>query len=238
MGLNPLSSNDITKFDLVKHYNEIAIKYRSFIKDFDLEDYIDFKKQTGHNHCTQCHYQVDEPVQHRQAKNKLFEIMLNNSDYSVESELRAVKNKGHLQVFDVGERYYQLDVLAIHVRNLQILFDHVDKITPVSYEFLKGIEHNVIFILEADGGHSWKKDQLRDNFFFEEYGLITTRYEVTDLVDTFRKARSKYASKAHMKYYNKEVTEAYHTNLVLDDILGDVKAYYKKRYGRRYKYNN
>lgn len=225
-------------FDLNKHYNEIVIKYKTFIKDFNLQDYINFKRQTGTNHCIKCHYQIDEPLEHQQAKNKLFEIALTASDYMVESELKAVKNKGNLQVFDQGEKQYQFDVLCIHVNNLQVLFDHVSGIIPVSFDFLKGIEHNIIFALEADGKHSWKKDQLRDKFFFTEYGIITARYQVSDLVDMYKKTRGRIGTARHMKYFNKEVTEAYHDKLSIDDILGDVKAYYKKKYMKRYKWNN
>lgn len=231
MGLNPISEQT---FDLVKHYNEVAIKYRSFIKDFDLQDYIDFKVLTGKNHCKKCHYQIDEPLEHQQAKKKLFEIVLNDNSYLVDTELKAVKNKGELQVFDKGVRPYQFDVLCLHVRNIKILFDHVDNIAPVSFEFLKGIEHNIIFALEADGKHSWKKDQLRDKFFFEEYGIITARYAVSDLIDMYKKARGRIGTPRHMRNYTKEVTEAYHNRLSMDDILGDVRAYYKKRYLNRY----
>lgn len=221
-------------FDLTKHYNEIAIKYSNFIKDFELEDYINFKKTTGKNHCIKCHYQKNEPLEHQQAKSKLFDIVINASDYLVESELKAVKNKGCLQVFDKGERQYQFDILCIHVNNLQTVFDHCSGVLPVSFNFLKNIEHNIIFALEADGNHSYKKDQLRDKFFFHEYGIITARYEVSDLIDMYKKTRGRIGTPRHMKYYTKEVTEAYHNKLTIDDIIGDVRAYYKKNYKNRY----
>ena len=221
---------ELRTFDFNKHYNELAIKYQKFLDDFSLNEFVNFKLETGQNNCQRCHFQIDEPIPHQQAKLKLFNIMVKSPDHLVETELVATKNNGHLQVFDKGEKNYQFDVLCIHVKNLKTLLNHVSKQNPVTIEFLKKIEHEMIFALEADGDHSWKRDALRDKFFFEEYGIITARYEVSDLVDMYRKARSKYPSSAHMRYYQKEVTQAYHNNLSMDDIIGDVKAKYYQRY--------
>lgn len=218
-------------FDFDKHYKLLATKYRQFLKDFELEGYVDLKFNYGVNNCTVCHYRPDEPMAHKQAKNKIFKLFLRHTGYLVETEVSAKKNKGELQVFDIGKRGYQLDVLAINVENLMVLFKHVDGSEKVSNEYLNFIEHDMMFAVELDGDiHSWKKDRIRDLFFLEEYNIVTVRYDVADLVDMYKRARGKYATKRHMKNYSKEVSEAYLNNITIDQIILDVKALYYKKY--------
>ena len=93
-----------TTFDYKKHYLDLYKKYSQFLKDFEIKEYIDFKNVTGLNNCQQCHYQISEPVKHRDAKTKIFKLFLNERYYLIETELKANKN---LYVPGKGNRNYQ-----------------------------------------------------------------------------------------------------------------------------------
>ena len=218
-------------FDYDKHLLEVCQKYKQFVKDFELEDYIELMHNKGIQNCTECHYRPNEPKLHRHAKNKLFRMFLHNNHYLVETEVKAKKNKGELEVFNVGKRGYSLDVLVINVKNLIKLFNHVDKVKTLSNYKLISMEHDVMFALEVDGDiHSWKKDKLRDLFFLEEYNIVTVRYDVSDVIKFHKKYRGKRQLSRHIQNFTQDVEMMDFNELSVDRILLDAKALYYKKY--------
>lgn len=220
------------EFSWDKHHLMIYHKYRRFLNEFGLEDYVDFKDSTGINHCKQCHSLIGEPPHHFKAKKKIFDLFVDHEDYLVCTELHA-KEKA-LQVFDVGLREYQFDILVINVKNLRDLFQYVetDNFNRTEENHIKSIEHDIIKVIELDGNneHSWKKDMLRDKFFFEVYNIVTVRYQVRDLVPMYYKRKGKVNNKRHMNNFTKEASEATLENITLEDVTIDAMALYQKRY--------
>lgn len=217
------------EFDWNKHHLLIFQKYKRFIKDFDLEEFIEFKATTEKNPCKECHSLIGEPYMHYKAKKKVFDLFVDNSDYVVFTELHAKEKE--LQVFDVGLRAYQFDILVVNVKNLHNFFYNFENnYTESAENFIKKIEHDIIFSIELDGDHSAKKDLLRDKFFFETYNIPTIRYQVRDLIEMYSKQRGKVGNRKHMRNFTKENGNALLKDLSLDDILMDCKALYYKRY--------
>lgn len=222
-------------FDFDKHYTEIYHKYKQFLKDFELEDYVDLKYNQGKNNCKICHFRANEPFQHKLAKEKIFKLFLKRHDYLVESEVSAAINKGELEVFDVGKRGYALDVLVINVKNLIFLFNYVEGNLPshkdVNLDYLRQMEYDIMFAVEVDGDiHSWKKDRLRDKFFMEQYNITTVRYDVSDLVRIYKKYKGKSSIRKRMNNFTKETSLPELYNITIEQILEDCKAYYYKKY--------
>lgn len=222
---------DTVDFDWNKHHLLIYNKYKKFIKDFDIEEYLDFKATTEKNPCKECHSLIGEPYMHYKAKKKVFDILCNDSHYAIFTELHAKEKE--LQVFDVGLRAYQFDILVVNVHNLLVFFNYMQN--ESNYDItkencIKGIEHDIIFCVEIDGDHSAKKDVLRDKFFFETYNIPTIRYQVRDLIPLHTKQRGKVGNRKHMRNFTKENGNALLEDLSLDDILMDCKALYYKRY--------
>lgn len=225
-------------FDLLKHFLEISEKINRFIKDFDILPYIQFKEQTKRNPCLKCHYQKDEPFQHKLAKEKIFNLFVNEPDYLILTELHAKVKE--LQVFDKGLRAYQFDCLIVDIKlfsqfNYLMTSIKMGKVLHIDqYYHLFRFGGSMIFAVELDGGHSKRKDNLRDAFFMEEYAIPTARYEVSDLVSFHKKYRGKYgADPRHMQNYTKEVQDKpYLWDLNIKTIEEDAIALFHKKLKR------
>lgn len=223
--------SNLDTFEPEKHYVVIYQKLRKFLKDFDIEEYINFKNITKQNNCLECHIQISEPVTHEQAKKKLFNIFVNEPNYLVESELRANKN---LFVPGKGIRNYQFDVFVVNIPHfikfMNHLHDFINNDTKLDIQLLKQLETCLIFAVEADGGgHSDDKDAVRDRFFFINYNIVTVRYKVHELVplpetEKMKKTRLKY--NIYVRYENQPIF----ANITSHDIIAECENIYKSKY--------
>lgn len=222
---------NIETFDFEKHYIGIYYKLSRFLKDFNIQRYIDFKYVTKLNNCLECHIQISEPITHEQAKKKLFKLFVNERSYLVLSELRANKN---LFVPGKGIRNYQFDIFVVNASNFikfrGIIKDHIENNTSLDFEELKELEQDLYFAVEADGGgHSDEKDAVRDHFFFSKYNIVTNRYKVNQLVYVEETNKMK---KTRLKYnIYKQFTDLplFH-NITTEQIVSETKNIYRSKY--------
>ncbi len=230
-----------TTFDHLKHYQSIYNKLLKFKKDFDINDYINLKLETGLNNCLKCHSQIDEPLKHYQAKNKIFKLFLNDRYYLIETELRANKE---LYVPGKGNRNYQFDTLVINVSSFTVFMNYMQEFLNIRFnlndsekndlkldiKMLKDLEQDLIFAIELDGkSHSDKKDYIRDQFFFSTYNIVTVRYKVNQLVNV---QETKKERNARLKYnYYREYTEQpIFYNITTEQIVDECRNVYRTKY--------
>ena len=222
---------DLATFDFEKHYIRIYNKVNRFLKDFNIEKYINFKHVTKLNNCLECHIQISEPISHEQAKRKLFKLFVNEPSYLVESELRSNKD---LFVPGKGIRNYQFDIFVINVPNFinfrSIIQDHIENGTNLILDELKELEQNLYFAVEADGGgHSEEKDAVRDRFFFSNYNIVTVRFPVYMLVPMeetkkMKRIRSKY------NIYRPYPDQPFFHNITTEQIVDKARNIYQSKF--------
>lgn len=218
-------------FDFRKHYLNILSKIIRFKKDFDIQGHIEYVNQYKKNPCNTCHYQIDEPLDHKRAKNKIFKLFVNTPNYLIETEFKPLKE---LEVIGLGKRRYQFDILVVNVPHLFKFINHISDVeldnSKMNINMLKNIETDLIFAVELDGSsHSFKKDRIRDHFFFSTYNIITVRYDVGTLI---RQQRTVKEMKARAKYslYKEYEEVPLFNEITIDDIVKECRNIYCSKY--------
>ena len=219
-------------------------KYNQFIYDFEVDKRINF---------FDLYYMFEnvlrtrqhEPESHEKAKEKIFNLFNKwdkISDYLILTEVENRYNEG-LKVFDKGKLDYALDCLIINkkiysgMRDLIVNHVHIsneEAVLKEQKELLNTIwlmKHEAMLAVELDGKHSDKKDEVRDQFFFETYSIPTVRYEVSELNTFYKKYKGKYvANKKHMLNYSKSGPDTpYLEGITIGQIIGDARANYHLR---------
>lgn len=219
-------------------------KYNQFIHDFEVDKRINFF-DLRYIYENELRTRQHEPEAHEKAKEKIFDLFNHwdlISDYLILTEVENKYNEG-LKVFDKGQRDYALDCLVINkraysaIRNLVVNHIHIlnQEITLKEQKQILNtvwlIKHEAMFAVEVDGRHSDKKDEVRDQFFFENYNIPTVRYEVSELESFYKKYKGKrVANKKHMLNFSKSAPEKpYLDDITIPQIVGDVKANYYLR---------
>jgi hypothetical protein len=218
------------KFDYLKHYQTIFGKYTKFIRDFKLMPHISYVEIYGKNPSKKCRSHDGEPDNHAEAKNKIFELFLRNHSYLIETELAAIKP---LDVFYVGERAYQFDILVLNIpfylNSYALLMDLNLNNNIKSLSLLKQWEPCTIFAIEIDGkSHVDRKDKLRDDFFFSEYNVVTVRYDVRHLVQV---EETEQEQKARLKFnfFKKNSNPLFH-DITTAEIVNECRNIYYSKY--------
>jgi hypothetical protein len=222
---------DCKPFNFLQHYCSIYTKYNKFVRDYKLLAHIAAIELKKKNPVVKCHFHDNEPLSHAKAKNKIFELFLRNSSYLVETELRPPDKQ--LNVFHKGDMAYQFDLLIINVANYITLQSYIMTANFSNNdddlkEAMK-LEQSLIFNVEIDGeSHRDKKDLLRDEFFFDEYNIITVRYRVDQLIkmeetEKERKARVRFS-------FFKKNTDPIYEHITTDQIVQEVRNIYRTKY--------
>lgn len=234
-----------TDLQKLTYLNSVWDKYNQFIYDFEIAKRINLFNMR-YNFENELTTRQHEPETHEKAKEKIFNLFNKwdtISDYLILTEVENRYNEG-LKVFDKGQRDYALDCLVINKRAYSIIGNLVVNHAHVYNEKLMLqeqreilntvwlIKHEAMFAIEFDGKHSDRKDEVRDQFFFENYSIPTVRYKVSELNNTFyKKYKGKYvANKKHILNYSKSApNEPYLNDITIEQIVGDAKAQYHFR---------
>lgn len=219
----------LNQFELLRR--EYRIDYRLDIKGGDYKDKSDIPMFT-------C--KPNEPEEHRQAKEKMFNMVVCKKDLLVITEVEPASKNG-VMVFDKGLMYYTFDILVINYelynRLYKLIYETpIAKITQIDTpEHKEALElynyrNVIIYCIEVDGKHSKPKDDLRDEFFLNQYNVATARYEVSALVSTFYKKykRKGAPSKRHMNNFEKKPQATADMSYLDRDVIeDDIRANYK-----------
>jgi hypothetical protein len=221
--------NDNRKL-LLEHYRGLVIDFDKFLRDFNILHHVYAFDISKKNPYMQCKYHENEPLSHAKAKNKIFNLFVNDPKFLIFTEL---KSKRRLNVTHVGIRHYRFDILVINVPALLKFKNHIFDVNvfheEMNIKFLKDIERSLICAIELDGtSHTHFKDVLRDNFFFDEYKLVTLRYNVKHLV---KMEETDKESKARLKYsYFKRDEYPIYQGITQNQIVEEWRNVYRTKF--------